>query len=417
MDFPSSVRYLYSLGNEVKTIKLGLDRIRQLLRQLGHPERACQFVHVAGTNGKGSVVAMLDACFLAAGKRSGMYSSPHLISPTERIRLNGQAVSEAEFLRAFEAVLAVADPQDHPTYFEVVTAMAFWLFREHRIELVALETGLGGRLDATNVVDPVLSVITPIDMDHQQYLGDTLLQIAREKAGIIKPGRPVILAPQKPEARSAFPASPTQDVADWQISDLQLRPDGCHFTAFHEGTRLLIECPLPGGHQVENSLTAAVALHQLGFTPQQIFDGIRQTRWPGRLEIVRRQPLTYVDGAHNPAAALRLAQFIQRHFIGPHSSDREIWLVFGVMRDKAVAEITDILFPLATRIILTRANQPRALEPEAIGPYTVTQSVPEALQLLQFAPSNAVVFITGSLFVVGEALQHLGLYNKESNAV
>lgn len=412
MDFPSSVRYLYSLGNEVKTIKLGLDRIRHLLTQLGHPERACQFVHVAGTNGKGSVVAMLEAGFLAAGHRSGMYSSPHLISPTERIRLNGQPLSESEFLRAFQAVLAVADSQDHPTYFEVVTAMAFWLFREHRIELVALETGLGGRLDATNVVDPILSVITPVDMDHQQYLGDTLLQIAGEKAGIIKPGRPVVLAPQKPEARPAFPESVAQDVAAWQVSDLQLRPDSCRYTASKDGIRLAIECPLPGDHQVENSLTAAVALHQLGFTPQQIFDGIRQTRWPGRLEIVRRQPLTYVDGAHNPAAAQRLAQFIHRHF-----EDREIWLVFGVMRDKAVAEITNILFPLATRIILTRANQPRALEPESIGPYTATQSVPEALDLLQAAPPNAVVFITGSLFVVGEALQHLGLYNKESNAV
>jgi dihydrofolate synthase / folylpolyglutamate synthase len=412
MDFPSSVRYLYSLGNEVKTIKLGLDRIRQLLAALGHPERSPSHIHIAGTNGKGSVAAMIEATLLGAGYRCGLYTSPHLISPTERIRIGGLPISEAEFLQAFEAVIAVADPEDHPTYFEVVTAMAFWVFRERGMDYVVLETGLGGRLDATNVVDPVLSIITPIDLDHQQYLGNTLLEIGREKAGIIKPGRRVVLAPQKPEARPAFPAEVAGDVSTWRTLDLELHPEGCRYIAAKGDIRIPVECPLPGDHQAENSLTAVVALHQLGFRPEQIHQGIANTRWPGRLEIVRRQPLTYVDGAHNPAAARRLAQFIQRHFAG-----REIWLVFGVMRDKAFEEIAAYLFPLARRIILTRAGQPRALEPELIGPHTITQSVPEAMALLEAAPADAVVFITGSLFVVGEALQSLGLYNKKSNVV
>lgn len=411
MDFPASVQYLYSLGNEVKSIKLGLERIRLVLDALGNPQHACPILHVAGTNGKGSVCAMLESTLRLAGFKTGFYTSPHLVSPTERIRINGDPVSEHDFSRAFDAVHAISlqlmassTIDCHPTYFETVTAMAFWLFREARVERLVLEVGLGGRLDATNVVDPLLSIITPVDLDHQQYLGDTLEQIAREKAGIIKPGRPVVLGLQHPEIRHVFAAADLEDVATWQVSGLELRVDGCHYRATKGEVALEIDCPLPGTHQVGNSLAAAVALHKLGISPETIRAGIARTVWPGRLERIRRQPDIYLDGAHNVAAARRLRQFIDRHFSG-----REVWMVFGVMRDKDVAEIAGLLFPAATRLILTRAGQQRSLETSAMAqlcPHpnaTLTETVAEALQALAAAPVEAVIFITGSLFVVGEA--------------
>lgn len=395
----AAAQYLYSLGNETKNIKLGLERIRTLLIALGNPERKVPCVHVAGTNGKGSVSAMIERGLREAGFKTGLFTSPHLVSPAERIQVNGAPISEPDFLAALQAVEDASDPEDHPTYFETITAMAFWHFAKVGVERLVLEVGLGGRLDATNVVDPLLSVITPVDLDHQQYLGNTLLEIAREKAGIIKPGRPVVLAPQHEEAMPAF-IGDIEHVSDWSVSDLVLRPDGCSYIATRGSQALHIECPLPGGHQVTNSLTAATALLRLGVTPEA---GIARTKWPGRLEIVSHEPLIYLDGAHNPAAAARLKEFIDTHFPG-----RPIWLVFGVMRDKDVSGITSQLFPLAEKVILTRAQQDRSLEPEKIAAGSiVTQSVPEALSLLRTAPKDAVIFITGSLFVVGEARPHL----------
>src|SRR6266403_169948 len=209
MTYPDSVRFLYALGNEIKTAKLGLERIRKVLAALGNPERAFRVVHVAGTNGKGSTCAMIDAGLRAAGIRSGLFTSPHLREPTERIQIDGVPVSREQFQRAFDVVHETAETLDldcHPTYFETVTAMGFWLFREMRVETAVVEVGLGGRLDATNVVEPALTVITPIDFDHEIYLGHTLEAIAGEKAGILKPGAPAIFARQRPEAAKVIEA-------------------------------------------------------------------------------------------------------------------------------------------------------------------------------------------------------------------
>jgi dihydrofolate synthase/folylpolyglutamate synthase len=407
MDFPSSVQYLYSLGNEVKTIKLGLDRIRRLLRALEDPHLAVPVVHVAGTNGKGSVSAMIEAGLRAAGYRTGLYTSPHLVSPTERIQVNGAAIADHEFATAFQAVhetaeklVAAGELDSHPTYFETVTAMGFWWFARQSLDFAVVEVGLGGRLDATNVVAPLLTVITPVAMDHQQYLGDTLEQIAWEKAGIRKPGVPLVLSAQDASVAHVFQGGEVIAAADWRVEDLSLGERGCRYRACREEEELLVDCPLAGEHQVMNSLTAALALRQLDVP----IEGISKAVWPGRLERVREKPVVYLDGAHNPAGALALRRFIESQFVG-----REVWLVFGVMRDKEVGEILQTLFPLARRVILTRAAQPRSLEPERILELhahenaVLTQGVAEAIALLDATPADAVVFVTGSLFVVGEA--------------
>ena len=403
MRYDEAVRFLYSLGNEIPTAKFDLHRITKVLAALGDPHRACgRFVHVAGTNGKGSTCAMIEAGLRAAGIRTGLYTSPHLVEPTERIQIAGNAVSREEFASAFnevhetaERLLGRGELDLHPTYFESVTAMAFVLFRRHQTDTVVLEVGMGGRLDATNVVTPELCVITPVHFDHQAFLGETIEKIAGEKAGILKAGVPAIFARQRPEAEAVLRArakGPYALAAEWPIEDLQLNATGSRFRL----RSLQVECPLGGLHQVENARTAAIALHYLGVPP----DGIAHTRWPGRLEHVSEQPTIVLDGAHNPAGARALTQYIRQFYAG-----RRIWLIFGVMRDKAVEEIAAELFPLAHSVILTAPANSRAMPPERI-PATgaiVTHSVPAALELLQAAQPDDVIFITGSLFVVGEA--------------
>src|SRR5580704_3045570 len=266
--YPDSVRFLYALGNEIKTAKLGLDRIRAVLAGLGDPQRAYRVVHVAGTNGKGSTCAMIEAGLRAAGVRTGLFTSPHLVEPTERIQVDGMSVSTEQFQQAFQVVHDCAERLDldcHPTYFETVTAMAFWLFREMGVEAAVVETGLGGRLDATNVVEPVLTVITPIDFDHEAYLGHTLEAIAGEKAGILKAGAPAVFAKQRPEAAAVLDARAAElgvtvkRAEDFEIRDLEIDSRSSRFSG--------IVVPLAGEHQVDNAVTAALSLQALGIAP------------------------------------------------------------------------------------------------------------------------------------------------------
>jgi dihydrofolate synthase/folylpolyglutamate synthase len=402
MTYAESVRYLYSLGNEVLTAKLGLERITALLEALGNPHRACRWVHVAGTNGKGSTCAMIEAGLRAAGIRTGLYISPHLIEPTERIQIAGRPVSQEQFARAFvrvhetaERMLASGELDMHPTYFETVTAMAFVLFADAKVDTVVLEVGLGGRLDATNVVIPALCVITPIDYDHQVFLGDTIEQIAAEKAGILKPGVPAVFAEQRPEAEAVLRATAQAAYTlsrDWPITDLAMDARGNRFRL--RGVEVV--CPLAGEHQVENARVAAIALTQLGSSPA----GIAATHWPGRLERVSERPEIILDGAHNPAGTRALATYIRRFYSG-----RRIWIVYGALRDKAVAEMTSTLFPLADRIILTAPTNSRAMAPEDIAApgARITHSIAEAIAVLADAAPDDVVFITGSLYLTGEA--------------
>jgi len=427
MNYPDSVQFLYALGNEIKTAKFGLERIHAVLEALGRPQDRCRFVHVAGTNGKGSTCAMIESALAAAGHRTGLFTSPHLAEPTERILIGGRPISAADFAAAFDLVhttverlLAAGVIDLHTTYFETVTAMAFVVFAQQATDRVVLEVGLGGRLDATNVIRPELCVITPIDFDHEQYLGRSLEAIAGEKAGILKAGVPAVFSRQRPEAagvlerRAAELGVPVARTADWSMDHLEIdaRASGFQMAGQVRGlpSTLRIHCPLAGEHQVENAATAAVALSQLGVAPDAIETGIARTVWPGRLEHVSERPEIILDGAHNPAGARALAAYIDRFY-----SRRRVRLIYGAMRDKAVAEIGGILFPKAWQVIVTAPHQSRALAPEALGTVAdhanlqVAASLAEALELVRDAAPDDAVFITGSLFLVAEARTLLGV--------
>jgi dihydrofolate synthase/folylpolyglutamate synthase len=426
MNYPDSVQFLYALGNEIKTAKLGLDRIRTVLAALGNPQDRLRFVHVAGTNGKGSTCAMIEAGLRADGQRTGLFTSPHLAEPTERIRIDGQPVSAAQFAEAFERVHGCAEKllaegaiDWHPTYFETVTVMAFLIFLDERVDMVALEVGLGGRLDATNVVSPELCVITPIDFDHEAFLGKSLESIAGEKAGILKNGAPAVFSRQRPEAarvldhRAAELGIPATHTDTWSIDGLELDVRGSRFLLSGERDLhihdLHIDCPLAGAHQVENAATAAVALTRLGIAAHAIESGIARAQWPGRLERVSERPEIILDGAHNPAGARALAAYISRFY-----SRRRVRLIYGAMRDKAIEEISGMLFPCAQQVIVTAPRQARAMDPEAlraIAEHPNLRAAPaleDALALVERESDEDAIFITGSLFLVAEARAMIG---------
>ena len=430
MTYPDSVRFLYSLANESRTARLGLERMRRLLEALGDPHLAAEWVHVAGTNGKGSTCAMIESALRAAGRRTGLYTSPHLVEPTERIRIQGEPVSPEAFAAAFRQVHQAAEQlirdgavEQHPTYFETVTAMAFLLFRERAVEIGVIEVGLGGRLDATNVIQPRVAVITPVDFDHEKYLGKGLDSIAAEKAGILKPGAAAVFAPQRAEVVPVLEAqarsrgvSPVWVAERWRAEELVLSREGGSFVAAGPA-RIPVTCPLPGEHQVTNALTAVATVQLLGVPAEAVRAGLENVRWPGRLERVASRPEIYLDGAHNPAGARALAAYIERFHAG-----RRVWLIYGGMRDKAVAEMTAILFPVAHEVIVTAPAQPRAVRPELIrelADHARVRTAPrleDALRLLREAAPDDVVFITGSLFLVGEARAALASVQGHSGA-
>ena len=422
MTYPDSVQFLYALGNEMKTAKLGLQRIMQLLASLGHPERAFRVVHVAGTNGKGSVCAMIDSGLRAAGVRTGLFISPHLIEPTERIQIDGMPVSQAQFSKAFDVVHAAAAalPFEHPSYFETITAMAFWLFREAAIETAVVEVGLGGRLDCTNVVQPVLTVITSVDMDHEAWLGDTIQLIAAEKAGILKPGVPAVVSAQRRDVQVVLDARAKElgvrvlRADDFRATGIECDARGGRFS----GSGLSgLRVPLPGEHQIGNAITAVMALRELAVPDAAIEEGLATTRWPGRLEYISPNPDVLLDGAHNPAGAQALARYLEKH-----CRPRKIWMIFAAMRDKAAEQVGSILFPLADELILTAPALARAMTPQELAELAGKLQFPNArtaanpIDALQLAAEGAsqddVIVATGSLYLVGEV--RAASYNKNS---
>ena len=425
MTYPDSVHFLYALGNEMKTAKLGLERITTLLAAMGNPERAYKVVHVAGTNGKGSVCSMMEAGLRSAGVRTGLFISPHLIEPTERIQVNGIPVTQEQFSRAFNVVHEKAGALNldcHPTYFETVTAMAFWLFRELAVETAVVETGLGGRLDSTNVVRPALTVITSVDYDHQAWLGDRIEQIAAEKAGILKAGVPAVFSAQRDDVRKildqharALGIRVTENV---ELRDLTTDARGSRFQIKLKNGWQDVHCPLAGDHQVENAAAAALALDELDV----LVEGIADARWPGRLEHISPNPDILLDGAHNPAGARALARYLEKYY-----ATRKRWMIFGAMRDKDVAEIAGILFSLGHQLIFTAPAMARAMPPEELktlaGCGRTASNIAAALKIITDEASDEdVVVVTGSLYLVGEARRifadsgatRRALYNKNS---
>jgi dihydrofolate synthase/folylpolyglutamate synthase len=416
MTFAETLRFLYSLGHELKTVKWGLERIRALMAALDDPHRKGRFIHVAGTNGKGSTCAMMASALQVSGFRVGLYTSPHLVDPRERIQIDGQMIGEQAWADAFEAVHLAAERllareiiDAHPSFFETVTAMAFVAFAQAKVDVVVLETGLGGRLDGTNIVLPELTVITPIDFDHEAFLGSSLESIAAEKAGILKAGCPAVFAEQRPEACSVLERRaleleiPLTLSNHWRVEDLWMKKFGNRFLLSAD-KEIPVVCNLAGKHQVENARTAAAALDVFGISVAAISRGIELAKWPGRLERVAENPEIILDGAHNPAGARALADYIRQYFTRQNTPIR---LIYGAMRDKAVDEVIGALFPLAQEIILTTPDQPRALNAESLLEVSdhpnmrVAATTADALRMAVQNPMTT--FVTGSLFLVGEA--------------
>jgi dihydrofolate synthase / folylpolyglutamate synthase len=394
--YSETIEFLY--GIRLFGQKLGLETMRYLLEKLGNPERDLRFIHIAGTNGKGSVAAMCHAVLTQAGYRTGLYTSPHLVSFCERFQMNGQRIAEADIVRLVAQLQPVleqvaAHPEfRQPTFFEAVTALALLYFREQHADIVVWETGLGGRLDATNVVTPFVCVITNIAFDHMQYLGETLPQIAAEKAGIIKPQVPVVTATTDPEAlavicgRAALLQSPVTLVTSSEFTP-----------------------PLLGRHQVVNCGTAVAALRVIGISDDAIRAGLQTAKWPGRFQVVGNIVL---DGAHNADAARRLAETLAEQF-----PRRRIRLILGVLRDKNYDEICPILAPLADEIVCVPVKSERTSDPNQLAELC-RQANPQAFvrvsTLAESDTSGDLTVITGSLFLVGEAMERLGLSTASS---
>ena len=442
---------MYALGHELAnppSHKFDLDHMRRLLRELGSPETKFPGVLIAGTNGKGSTAATLASILEAAGYRTGLYTSPHLLRINERVRVNGAAIDDQDFARLHDQVdrsaqdlVAKGDLPWHPSFFEMITAIGFLHFAQSPVDIAVLEVGMGGRLDATNVVQPRVSVIADIALDHQQYLGNTIAEIAREKAGILRPGGVAVTLPQMPEANDALghaivernaravnatpyvpPISPGASelrtpMARYQVGEEERIAQEYHLQVF--GQDILVQTPLLGRHQVRNVALAIATAEELTkqdfkITAGNVERGIRETRWPGRLEraLVNGQEYLF-DVAHNPAGIWALRSALSELF-----EARSLTFIFGAMRDKAISEMAEILFPLADRVIATPANNPRSASPgeicAAAGRVAVefesASNVAEAIhRAREVAGNNGLVVVTGSIYIVGEAMRELGL--------
>jgi dihydrofolate synthase/folylpolyglutamate synthase len=407
MLFKEALAYLLSLGHETLTIKLGLKNTEALLEALGNPHHDFPSVQIAGTNGKGSTAVMLESICRLAGIRVGLFTSPHLISITERIRVNGEEISETGFARltahvrdTAEALVARGELETLPTFFEHVTAIALLRFSEAKIDLAILETGLGGRLDSTTAAGAKVVAITRVAMDHEEFLGHTLAEIAAEKAAIIRPGVMAIVAPQADEAH---------DVILTRSESVRVTP---RFVAADVAGD--VPLGLRGRHQAANAATAiavAEALTELGFqiSREAILNGLQTASYPGRLELWPGEPPTLFDGAHNPAGARALRDYFDEF------ETRPVTMIFGAMRDKALGEMAAILFPAAAELILTHIENPRAASLEMMksalpknsdSRIHFATSVTEALRIAKdVTPANGLVCVTGSLYLIGEVQQ------------
>ncbi|HEY6767767.1 MAG TPA: folylpolyglutamate synthase/dihydrofolate synthase family protein [Candidatus Sulfotelmatobacter sp.] len=445
---------MFALGHELAQTpshKFDLEHMRVLLDRLSHPELRFPSVLIAGTNGKGSTAATLASILRASGLRTGLYTSPHLLRINERIHIDGKEISDEEFAtlhgdvgRAAERLVEGGGLPWHPSFFEMMTAIAFEHFAREKVDIAVLEVGMGGRLDATNVVEPLVSIITDISLDHQKFLGNTVTEIAREKVGIIRPEGVVVTLPQQPEANDVI-GNTVMELNARGVSAVQYVPPVSPGSSGYLTTKLfnaenaefaepekhyyryplqvwereiLVETPLIGRHQLRNVALAIAAVVELSekfpqITSATIERGIRDTKWPGRFQRVRvaAWPEIVLDVAHNPAGAWALRSALSEQF-----AECPLIFVFGAMRDKAIAEMTEILFPLAEAVVATRAENPRSASPEEIHDAAKRTSVaiktiPNVESALAhariLAEKNKVIVITGSIYLVGEAMRVL----------
>lgn len=431
MNFEKALQYLLSLGHETVAMKLGLRNTELLLESLGNPHTTYESVQIAGTNGKGSTAVMLDSICRAGGIRTGLFTSPHLISITERIKIDGNEISTAEFAelttevrRAAGSLVTKGALEALPTFFEHVTAIALLAFKNAGVQLAILETGLGGRLDATTVASANTVAITPIAMDHEEYLGTTISEIAGEKAAIIRPGVNAIIGSQSPEPLRVIlnRSSQVGVVPEATIlnSDVESVTDDGRYTVSFKTTHDEYEhltIGLRGQHQIENASLAvriAESLRGRGFVISKtaIREGVKNARYSGRLELIDGVPPLLLDGAHNPAGARTLRHYLDQHVEGP------ITVVFGAMKDKKLDEIAQQLFPKASQLIITRPENPRAapvghlhqlaLDHLLLSNIHVAVSAGAALRKAkEITPDGGLICVTGSLYLVGEVKSDL----------
>lgn len=396
-------------------IILDLETIKNILNALGNPQNNFVSIHVAGTNGKGSVAAALSSILHESGYKVGLYTSPHLVRFNERICINNHQISDADVVKSYKAVQEVHHGKRSPTFFEFATAMALYEFGRQSVDWAVIETGMGGRFDATNVIQPAVSVITNVSMEHRDYLGNTLAQITREKAGIIKRGAPVVTAIKQKQAQAVVHHVAAKESAPLYIlgKNFKVRRHRAGGFSYYgiENTWHNMHTPLLGHYQVENAALAVAACELLNNKAQisrkNIQDGLTKTRWPGRLEIVSDNPFVILDGAHNLIAAHNLAKFLSENL-----AHRSITLVVGILDDKPYRAMLKSLLPVCSRAIITRAKTDRALAPqrlyavakEIIPDVTMIPGVAAAVrQAVKTANPDEVVCIAGSLYVVGEA--------------
>ncbi len=400
MNFQDAVSYLLDLGHETLTIKLGLGNTELLLAAVGNPEHTFRSAQIAGTNGKGSTAVILDSICRAAGIKCGLYTSPHLVSITERISISGVPISQQEFAACVTTVRDVSaqllnDKQIEalPTFFEQLTVAALIAFRNAAIELAILETGLGGRLDSTTAAKASLVAITPISMDHEEYLGNTIESIAAEKAAIIRPGIQAVIAKQEAAALDVL-LRRCQETGVTPIIATDMHP--------YERVRLALR----GRHQIENAAVAIRLAELLNLPERAIVTGLETATHPGRLELISNEPAILIDGAHNPAGAKSLRDYLDEF------APRPLTLVFGAMRDKQLDEIGAILFPFADVLVLTTVNNPRSATLETLravaerfarGKILTSESSAAALSVARAeTPPEGLICIAGSLYLVGE---------------
>jgi dihydrofolate synthase / folylpolyglutamate synthase len=453
MSYETAIASMYALGHELANTpshKFDLAYVRVLLAELGNPETRFPGVLIAGTNGKGSTAATLASILRASGLKTGLYTSPHLVRINERIRISGKPISDSDFAQLHDLVDRTAERLVldgklpwHPSFFEMLTAIAFEHLARLKVDIAVLEVGMGGRLDATNVIEPRVSVITDISLDHQKFLGNTVAEIAGEKVGIIRRGGMVVTLPQQPAANDVIgnaileldahavsavpyvpPVSPAATSTEYRVPCTG-NGNPVYLSKYPlqvMGREIIVETPLVGRHQLRNvalAIATAEELSRQGFpriTPESIELGIRETHWPGRFQVLAARdarPEFVLDVAHNPAGAWALRSTLSTLY-----PDRSMIFVFGAMRDKAIAEMAEILFPLAERVIATPADNPRSATAEEIQDAARRVSVeieaaPDVARALDracaLAGAAGLVVITGSIYIVGEAMRVLGV--------